>query len=263
MLSIFTELGRSEEFFSEVVYPVWPLWLVGAVAVLVTTSLFAYRRGWHRSAARHPLLTSTIAAVIIAVAVYPAYYTISPLFERNTVCEASPIPAADSGSDKCDDVAFAAPPTAAPTDAPQTTVGPTTAPTDAPQATVGPTSVPTDAPTVAPTLTPFTPHTVRAGTWESADDFHYTIGDALLIESSPGTYTLRVENFSVRNGPDVFVLLSKTNEYDGEALNLGSLKGTDGAFNYEVPAGTDVTQYKSAIIWCRQFDVLFGHAELA
>jgi len=248
MLSILSELGRSEEFFSEVVYPVWPLWLIGAIVLAGAASFLAYRRGWHRTAAAHPLLTSVGAAVLIAVMIYPAYYTVSPLFERNTACEVSPIPGAGTGSDKCDDVAFAAtmPPIASPTNAPASTASATAAP----------------QPTEAPAPTPFAPHTVRAGTWQSADDFHYTIGDALLIEGEPGKFTLRFENFSVRNGPDVFVLLSKTNDYNGEALNLGRLKGTDGAFNYEVPAGTDVSQYKSAIIWCRQFDVLFGHAEL-
>lgn len=245
MLSIFSELGRSDEFFSEVVYPIWPLWLIGAIVLVGAASFLAYRRGWHRAAAAHPLLTSVGAAALIAVMIYPAYYTVSPLFERSTVCEASPIPGAGTGSDKCEDVAFAA------------TMPPTFAPT------VAPTTAPTSVATTAPAATPFAAHAVRAGTWESADDFHYTIGDALLIETEPGKFTLRVENFSVRNGPDVFVLLSKTNDYNGEALNLGGLKGTDGAFNYEVPAGTDVSQYKSAIIWCRQFDVLFGHAELA
>ncbi|MEO8456807.1 MAG: DM13 domain-containing protein [Chloroflexota bacterium] len=253
LLSIFTDLGRSEEFFSEVVYPVWPLWLAGAIAVLAAITWLAYRRGWVRTAASHPLLTGATAAVIIGVAAYPAYYTVSPLFERSTVCEASPIAGAGVGSEDCAGIALAAtmPPSAAPTLAPAIE-------TDAP------TAVATAAPatTVAPTEAPFAAHTVRNGTWQSADDFHYTIGDALLIESAPDTYTLRFENFSVRNGPDVYVLLSTTNDYAGETLNLGSLKGTDGAFNYDVPAGTDVARYKSAIIWCKQFDVLFGHAEL-
>jgi len=249
MLSVFSELGRSEEFFSEVVYPVWPIWLIGAIVFVAIASFVAYRRGWHQAAIAHPMLTSVGAAVLIAVMVYPAYYTISPLFERSTVCEASPIPGSGTGSDKCDDVAFEAtmPPTPSPT---TTSVASTSAPTTAPQSTQ------------APAPTPFAPHTVRAGTLQSADDFHYTIGDALLIETEPEVFTLRFENFSVRNGPDVFVLLSETNDYNGQALNLGGLKGTDGAFNYDVPAGTDVALYKSAIIWCRQFDVLFGHAEL-
>jgi hypothetical protein len=248
MLSIFAELGRTEEFFSEVVYPIWPLWLAGATVLAAFLTFFSYRRGWLRSAASHPLLTSASIALVIGLAAYPAYYTLSPLWERSTVCEASPITGAGAGSEKCDDVVLAA------------TMPPTLAPTAEPS--LAPTGAATSFGTAVPTQTPFAAHTVRTGTWMSADDFHYTIGDALLIETFPGEYTLRVENFSVRNGPDVFVLLSRTNDYSADALNLGSLKGTDGAFNYEIPAGTDVSQYRSAIIWCRQFDVLFGHAEL-
>jgi len=44
---------------------------------------------------------------------------------------------------------------------------------------------------------------------------------------------------------------------------LAGRKATDGPFNYEVPAGTDVSQFKSAIVWCRRFSVLFAAAPLA
>jgi hypothetical protein len=47
-----------------------------------------------------------------------------------------------------------------------------------------------------------------------------------------------------------------------EMLNLGELKATDGAFNYEIPSGIDVSKVKSAVVWCKQFAVLFAHAEL-
>ena len=47
-----------------------------------------------------------------------------------------------------------------------------------------------------------------------------------------------------------------------EALNLGKLKATDGAFNYEIPASVDVSKVKSAVVWCRQFAVRFTHATL-
>lgn len=265
MLSIFTELGRTEEFFSDYVYPVWPLWLAGAIVLAVALGMFVVRRGWHRTAAAHPLLTGAGAVLLIAVLAFPAYYTISPLFDRNTVCELSPISGAGAGSDKCDGLALAA--TMPPTASPQPTQvrqdnGPGVVMT--PVTTGAPTAVPqiTAAPTPEPTAAAFEAHVVRTGTWESADDFHFTIGDALLIETEPGKFTLRVENFSVRNGPDVYVLLSTTNDYNAEALNLGGLKGTDGAFNYEVPEGTDVSQFQSAVIWCKQFNVLFGHAQL-
>lgn len=248
-LAITEELGRLETFFSDVIYPVWPLWLALFAACLVGAVIFAYRLGWHRVAARHRLLTSVSVALILAVSIPVGWYLISPLVDRNTVCEASPIPGADSGSDKCDDVALAA------------TMPPTETQADAPAASE--TAVPTVAPTTGPTEAPaFEPAVVRQGEWVSGDDFHFAKGKALLIETAPGKYTLRVEDFSVRNGPDVFVLLSPSNGYQADALNLGGLKGTDGAFNYEIPAGADISLYKSAIIWCRQFDVLFGHAEL-
>lgn len=249
MLSITSELGRFEEFFSDVIYPVWPLWLAAFLVACAVAGYVAYRRRWYRAAIAHPLLTSVSVALILAVATPVGWYALSPLWERNTVCEASPIPGAKAGSVKCEGVAFAAtmPPTATP------------GPIFTRDAGYGE----TEAPTPTPAPTPFVAREVRRGEWVSADDFHYTYGDALLIETAPGLYTVRVENFSVRNGPDVYVLLSPTEGYTSDALNLGSLKGTDGAFNYEVPAGTDVSRYASVIIWCKQFDVLFGHATLS
>ena len=45
-------------------------------------------------------------------------------------------------------------------------------------------------------------------------------------------------------------------------MNLGGLRATDGAFNYEIPADVDVSQFESAVVWCKQFSVLFGTAPL-
>jgi hypothetical protein len=46
-------------------------------------------------------------------------------------------------------------------------------------------------------------------------------------------------------------------------LSLGALKGNVGDQAYSVPEGTDVTAYKSVVIWCEQFGVLFSPAALA
>ena len=258
MLSVTSELGRIEEFFSEVVYPVWPLWLAGVIVLAAAMGYVAYQRGWHRTAAAHPAITGIVVALILAISVPAGYYTISPLFERNTVCEASPIPGAESGSDDCEGVAVAA------------TAGATASPapdaTDVPQGTAAPTAAATAAPaTDAPTAVPaFEAQVVTQGEFHGADDFHFGNGQALLIETAPGVYTVRFENFSVRNGPDLFVYLSSNPEgFSDDAINLGGLKGTDGAFNYEVPAGTDISAFKSAIVWCDEFDVLFATAPFA
>jgi hypothetical protein len=211
----------------------------------------AYRRGWHEWALQHRLLTGGVLTIALAVGIPAGWYTVSPLFERETVCEASPIAGAGTGSEKCEGVAVAAGGT-----------------TSAATATPRPGTV-TSAATVMPEATPaateapqFEPRVARQGEFAGADNFHFGRGQALLIETAPGQYTLRFENFSVRNGPDLFVYLS-TDPGSNDGLLLGELKGTDGAFNYDVPAGTDISRYKSAVVWCRQFAVLFAAASFA
>ena len=110
----------------------------------------------------------------------------------------------------------------------------------------------------------FMASTAYSGMFKGSDDFHFGRGDALIIEAEPGKYVLRFENFSVRNGPDLYVYLSEDpNGKDvKEVLNLGKLKATDGAFNYEIPSDVDVSKVKSAVVWCKQFSVLFAHATL-
>ena len=49
---------------------------------------------------------------------------------------------------------------------------------------------------------------VLAGEFMGADEFHTGSGQARIIETGPGTFVLRLEDFSVRNGPDLFVYLS-------------------------------------------------------
>lgn len=246
MLSITGELGRVEEFFSEVVYPIWPMWLVAALLAASAFGYLAYRAGWHEIAWRNRIVTGPLTAVLAVAVALGGYYTISPLFDRDLVCEASPIPGADAGSEECEGVAVAS------------TMPPTAVVTDGAVETPDATTAPTEAPSAEPT---FAVHVLTRGEFHGADDFHFGNGEAILIETEPGAYTVRFENFSVRNGPDLFVYLSSDPEgLSNDSINLGALKGTDGAFNYQVPAGTDVMAFKSAIVWCDQFDVLFATA---
>lgn len=102
---------------------------------------------------------------------------------------------------------------------------------------------------------------VLQGDFHGADEFHFGSGKALLVESAPGQHVLRFEGFSVRNGPDLFVYLSPSADgYAEDALDLGPLKASDGSFNYDVPAGTDISRFRSAVVWCRAFSVLFATA---
>lgn len=105
---------------------------------------------------------------------------------------------------------------------------------------------------------------VRSGSFTGADEFHFGKGTASLIETSPGTWIVRFEDFSVRNGPDLYVYLSPdaTGYADG-VVELGPLKATDGNYNVDVPPGIDASAHHSVVIWCKQFAVQFAVAPLA
>ena len=104
---------------------------------------------------------------------------------------------------------------------------------------------------------------VLSGTWEGADDFHFGEGNAEINEVEPGRYVLSLSEFSVQNGPDLFVYVSPdANGWAPDAVNLGELKATDGAFSYEIPADVDIEDIASAVVWCRAFSVLFATATL-
>jgi hypothetical protein len=104
----------------------------------------------------------------------------------------------------------------------------------------------------------------RSGSFMGADEFHFGRGTVRLIQTAAGGYVVRLENFEVRNGPDLYVYLSPSvdGSVDG-AVDLGRLKADKGNQNYDVPPGTDAEGARSVVIWCRQFSVLFATARLS
>ena len=251
LLNIFGDLER---FTTEELYPYRYLITPLVIAAVLGAILLAYRLGAHVWIRRNPILSAAIGVPVVVVMLVAGNYFLSPLWERSYLEEQSPLAAAP---------AEAAAPSATSTAQEPPTITPTATESPAPavpsQTAAGP------APsTGSQPASNFQPAVAFTGTFVGADEFHFGRGDALIIETEPGKYVLRFENFSVRNGPDLFVYLSEdpTGESVDEALNLGALKATDGAFNYEIPASIDVSRIKSALVWCRQFSVLFTHAEL-
>jgi hypothetical protein len=208
---------------------------IGSVIAAVLFVLLAIRFDWFAAARRHPARTGVVVAAFLVVALPIGWYTASPLFLRTSLVEAAPV------------VAPSPIPVAAATDAP----------TADPSATPEPTAAAT------PTEAPFEPAAIAEGEFEGTDDFHFGHGTATIIEVEPGRFHLRLEDFSVRNGPDLFVYLSPdAGGYDDAALELGRLKATDGSFGYDLPEGVDPGEFESAIIWCKQFAHLFAVAPL-
>ncbi len=197
---------------------------IGLAIGLAVLAYVARRRQWGSIVRRHPRPSLLVAVAVLAVGLPVGWILGSPLFIRSELSEDSPLAVAGTSP------------------APDASTPPSTPPLSArPDARV-----------------------VLEGEFHGADEFHFGSGRALLVETAPGMYTLRFEGFSVRNGPDLFVYLSPAADgYAAGALELGALKASDGSFNYEVPAGTDIDRFKSAVVWCRAFSVLFATAPLA
>jgi hypothetical protein len=232
-------IGELERTFAAVLYP-WRYAIAGIMAIAVLgLVVLARRRRWDLAARRHPGRSLAILAILLAVGLPTGWYLGSPVFIRTELVEPAPVGASSPGPSPGISAS-----------------GPAASPSAPP--TIAPSATP------APVVTPFAPRTIATGTFTGADSFHFGRGTASLIETAPGSVTLRFESFSVRNGPDLFVYLSPNSEgYAQSAVELGRLKATDGAFNYELPAGFDLSAAKSVVIWCKQFAVLFATAPLA
>ena len=109
-----------------------------------------------------------------------------------------------------------------------------------------------------------TASTLRTGSFVGVGDgIHNAEGEAKVIPFQNGdSNILRLENLRVTNGPDLYVYLA-TDKTASDFVNVGKLKANNGNQNYDIPAGTDLTNYDTVLIWCRPFSVLFGSAELS
>lgn len=108
-----------------------------------------------------------------------------------------------------------------------------------------------------------TNQTLATGNFVEVDFIHKGSGQAKLVKIND-TNILRLENFNVVSGPDLYVYLSKSTTPTGDIqslgdyIDLGMLKGTSGNQNYEI--NQDITGYQTAIIWCKRYGVLFTYA---
>lgn len=98
-----------------------------------------------------------------------------------------------------------------------------------------------------------------------------TTGTVRLVTTATGS-TLQLLNLKTEAGPGLKVWLSEaaapvkgavdTEIAKGKYLNVGELKTFKGNFSFALPAGTDVSQYKSVILWCDTVKTSFGAADL-
>ena len=111
------------------------------------------------------------------------------------------------------------------------------------------------------------PSALRSGQFH--DVAHEGSGTASVVRLADGKYVLRLEEFSVLNGPDLYVYLSALPDstdsgpvLQSKYLSVAKLKGNKGNQTYELPADFDPATYNSVVIWCQQFRVNFATAPL-
>ncbi len=98
-----------------------------------------------------------------------------------------------------------------------------------------------------------------------SDPIHYGSGGVSVYSDTVFLH----EDFEVGPGPDYHVYLvpkaSVRSSGDlGTAMyvDLGRLKAFQGSQNYTIPAGVDLKQYPTVLIWCQKFSVLISPADL-
>ena len=100
---------------------------------------------------------------------------------------------------------------------------------------------------------------------------HQTSGRATIYKASNGRQYLRLTDFTTSNGPDVHVVLARSDDHSlteeivkgqFDSVELGSLKGNQGDQNYDLAATVDVQKYNAVVIYCERFHAVFGLARL-
>jgi len=94
-------------------------------------------------------------------------------------------------------------------------------------------------------------------------------GNWSIQEEGGKTYVKLHSNFKTKNGPDLKVFLnnstiqtvSSKSALNGSVL-LGKLKSNKGEQKYLVPSNIDITKYKSVLIHCEKYTVLWGGGKL-
>ena len=109
---------------------------------------------------------------------------------------------------------------------------------------------------------------VAAGTFIHAnpsDPVHYGKGKVSVYERT----VFLESDFEVGPGPAFHVyLVPKTNVRaaadvtDQMYVDLGGLRAFKGSQRYPIPAGIDLKNYPSVVIWCERFSVLISPADL-
>lgn len=94
---------------------------------------------------------------------------------------------------------------------------------------------------------------------------HALSGKAILFCGDGDNKVVRLENFNMLAGPDVYVFVSKSNNYSkANVIEVAKLTSgyMDSDINFEFKSQGLTSEYKFVLVYCVQYNSLFGFAEL-
>jgi hypothetical protein len=93
---------------------------------------------------------------------------------------------------------------------------------------------------------------------------HGLSGEAVVYTATGNKRILRLQNFTMTQGPDVYVFLSTSNNYSAaNTIAVGKLKEGYSNSNLTLSVGdtVDLNVHKFVLVYCVQYSSLFGYAE--
>ena len=112
----------------------------------------------------------------------------------------------------------------------------------------------------------------RQGVFVKIDPIHKGAGTVYLLPNRLGdemreSILIFDDDVKITQGPDLWVYLSTNGNIKkeglGEFIDLGLMKGNKGGQTYVILSPiVDLAHYRSTVIWCKQFSVLFSFATL-
>jgi hypothetical protein len=212
-----------------------------------------------------------IVSIFALVLLVAGIWAVSPLFYNRRVDEAFPAAASQATAAAMEAMPAKPAATAAAMEAMPAKPAATAAAMEAMPAKPAATAAAMEAMPAKPAATAASagPVALSSGNFTRVDAIHSAEGTATIYRLEDGKLVLRLENFKSTNGPDLFVGLSghpmprsKSEVYDQGYVQIAPLKGNQGNQNYELPADIDLSVFKSVVIYCRAFNVVFSTAEL-
>lgn len=118
-----------------------------------------------------------------------------------------------------------------------------------------------------PSITQAAKTLLTSGQFVTVDQSHATTGTARIVEKD-GQRILEFDGaFDTARGPAVQVVLYKGDSVpvslaESDYVYIADLKSFEGSQGYVLPADLNLDDYGSVAIWCAEFNVTFGYADL-